>query len=99
MESRCQTLAGGTYKVRWQGYLGQDSWEREENLAGAWAAVEEFWVALEEPMPDSEVFRKTNEVGRRLRCQSPKRRNRRGDGRLLLMEKQQSDTSLNSKMI
>ena len=27
------------------------------NLAGARASVEEFWFALEEPMPDSEVFR------------------------------------------
>jgi hypothetical protein len=40
------------------GYLGQDSWEREVNLAGARAAVEDFWIALEEPMPDSEVLRK-----------------------------------------
>ena len=28
------------------------------NLAGARAAVEDFWIALEEPMPDSEVLRK-----------------------------------------
>ena len=27
------------------------------NLAGARASVEEFWFALEEPMPDSEVSR------------------------------------------
>ena len=54
---------GRRYKVRWQGYLGQDSWEREVNLAGARASVEEFWFALEEPMPDSEVFRK-NKRGR-----------------------------------
>ena len=40
--------------------MGQDSWEREVNLAGARprAAVEDFWIALEELMPDSEVFRK-----------------------------------------
>ena len=40
--------------------------ERGENLAGAragQAAVEELWIALEEPMPDSEVFRK-NKRGR-----------------------------------
>ena len=51
---------GRRYKVRWQGYLGQDSWEREKNLAGASsrAAVEEFWITLKEPMPNSEVFRK-----------------------------------------
>ena len=54
---------GRRYKVRWQGYLGQDSWEREVNLAGARTSVEEFWFALEEPMPDSEVFRK-NKRGR-----------------------------------
>ena len=42
------------------GYMGQDSWEREVNHAGAIAraAVEDFWIALEEPMPDGEVFRK-----------------------------------------
>ena len=51
------------YKVRWQGYLRQDSWEREENLAGVRVAIEEFWIAHEEPMPDSEVFRK-NKQGR-----------------------------------
>jgi len=53
---------GRRYKVRWLGYLGQDSWEREVNLAaclaGARAAVEDFWIALEEPMPDSEVLGK-----------------------------------------
>ena len=27
-------------------------------MAGARAAVEEFWIALGEPMPESEVFRK-----------------------------------------
>ena len=32
------------YKVRWQGYPGQDSWEKEVNVAGARAAVEEFWL-------------------------------------------------------
>ena len=53
---------GRRYKVRWQGYLGQDSWEREENLAGARAAVEEFWIALKEPMPNSEVFRKKKTI-------------------------------------
>ena len=53
---------GRRYKVRWQGYLGQDSWEREENLAGARVAVEEFWIALKEPMPDSEVFRKNKMI-------------------------------------
>ena len=55
-------------KVRWQGYLWQESWEKEANFAGARAAVEEFWIALEEPMPDSEVFRRTdrNEVSKRL---------------------------------
>jgi hypothetical protein len=36
---------------------------REENLAGARTAVEEFWIALEGPMLDSEVFRK-NKRGR-----------------------------------
>ena len=30
---------GRKYKVRWQGYPGQDSWEREVNVAGARAAV------------------------------------------------------------
>ena len=49
---------GRKYKVRWQGYPGQDSWEREVNVTGARAAVEEFWIALGEPMPESEVFRK-----------------------------------------
>ena len=94
--------AGRRYKARWLGYLGQDSWEREVNLAGARAAVEDFWIALEEPMPDSEVmsevFRKTNEVGRRVRIQ-PLRRRRRGRRRLWLMKKQQSGISLDSKMI
>ena len=28
------------------------------NVAGARAAVEEFWLVLGEPMPESEVFRK-----------------------------------------
>jgi hypothetical protein len=37
---------------------GQDSWEREVNAAGARASVEEFWLALDEPMPESEEFRK-----------------------------------------
>ena len=37
---------GSRYKVRWPGYLGQDSWEREENLAGARVAVEEFTALL-----------------------------------------------------
>ena len=46
------------YKVKWEGYPGQDSWEREVNVAGARASVEEFWLALGEPMPESEVFRK-----------------------------------------
>ena len=46
--------AGIKYKVRWQGYLGQDSWERGVNLAGARVAMEEFWIALEELMSDSE---------------------------------------------
>ena len=27
-----------------------------KNVAGARAAVEEFWLALGEPMPESEVF-------------------------------------------
>ena len=27
-------------------------------MAGARASVEEFWLALDEPMPESEVFRK-----------------------------------------
>ena len=49
---------GRKYKVRWQGYPGQDSWEREVSVAGARAAVEEFWLTLGEPMPESEVFRK-----------------------------------------
>ena len=36
---------GRRYKVRvrWLGYMGHDSWEREVNLAGARAAVEDFW--------------------------------------------------------
>ena len=90
---------GWRYKVRWQGYLGHDSWKREENLAGARAAVEEFWIAFEEPMPDSEVFRK-NKLGRQkiqtsITC--PRRRNKRREGRPLLMKKHQGDTSLNSK--
>ena len=41
------------YKVKWEGYPGQDSWEREVNVAGARASVEEFWLALGEPMPES----------------------------------------------
>ena len=38
---------GRKYKVRWQGYPGQDSWEREVNVTGARASVEEFWLALD----------------------------------------------------
>ena len=34
----------------WQGYPGQDSWERETNVAGARGAVKDFWAALQEPM-------------------------------------------------
>ena len=48
---------GRKYKVRGRGYPGQDSWDREVNVAGATAAVEEFWLTLGEPMPESEVFR------------------------------------------
>jgi hypothetical protein len=53
-----ESEAGRKYKVRWQGYTSQDSWEREVNVAGARASVAEFWLALDEPMPESEVFRK-----------------------------------------
>jgi hypothetical protein len=49
---------GRKYKVKWQGYPGQDSWEREANVAGARSSVEEFWFALGEPMPESAIFRK-----------------------------------------
>ena len=49
---------GRRYQVRWLGYLGQVSWEREMILAGARVGVEDLWIALEEPMLDSEVFRK-----------------------------------------
>ena len=38
--------------------MGQDSWEREVNVAGAMASVEEFWLAFDEPMPEREVFKK-----------------------------------------
>ena len=48
---------GRRYKVKWQVYLGQDSWESEVNLADVRTSVEGFWFALEEPMPDSGVFR------------------------------------------
>ena len=52
---------GRKYKVRWQGYLDQDSWEGEVNVhvaSRARASAEEFWLALDQPMPESEVFRK-----------------------------------------
>ena len=49
--------ASRRYKVRWLGYLGQVSWEREVNLAGARAGVEDFWIALEEPMPEKKQTR------------------------------------------
>jgi len=48
---------GRRYKLKWQGYRGQDSREREVNLAGARTPVEEFLFVLEEPMPDIEVFK------------------------------------------
>ena len=53
-------------KVRWQGCPGQDSWEREVNVAGARAAIEESWLTLGEPMPESEVFRKKKDEKKRL---------------------------------
>ena len=55
-----RALACGTtkYKVSWQGYPGQESWERGVNVAGARASVEEFWLAFDQQMPESEVFRK-----------------------------------------
>ena len=86
---------GRRYKVRWQGYQGQDSWEREVNLAGARATVEEFWSALEEPMPDSEVFRKDKRGRQKMSIvtSSTKKKKRRWR-RLWLMKKQQSDISL-----
>ena len=58
---------GRRYTVVWQGYLGQDPWEREINVAGARGAVEDFWAALQEPMPESEVFRK-NKRSRQVLC-------------------------------
>ena len=58
--------AGRRYKVVWQEYPGQDSWEREINMAGARGAVEDFWAALHEPMPESEVFRKNKRCRQKL---------------------------------
>ena len=62
--------------------IGQDSWEREENLACARVAVEGFWIALEEPMPDSEVFRKKKRGRQKTptpttACKKRRKRNRR----------------------
>ena len=48
--------------MRWQGHLGQDLWEREVDVAGARASVEEFWLALGGPIPESEVFRKDRKI-------------------------------------
>ena len=56
-----QKAQGEVARPQGLGYPGQDSWERGVNVAGARASVEEFWLALGEPMPESEVFRK-NEI-------------------------------------
>ena len=78
---------GRRYKVRWQGYLGQDSWEREENLAGARAAVEEFWIALEEPMPDNEVFRKNKRGRQKIETSITKKKKQKKREKIIVDEK------------
>ena len=59
-------VVGLRYKVLWQGYPGHDSWERKINVVGARGAVEDFWAALQEPMPESEVFRKNKRCRQKL---------------------------------
>jgi hypothetical protein len=44
-----ESSLGRRYKVVWLDFPGKDSWEREENLAGAEKAVSEFWIMLGEP--------------------------------------------------
>ena len=78
---------GRRYKVRWQGYLGQESWEGEENLVGARAAVEEFWIALEEPMPDSEVFRKNKRGRQKIEASITKKKKQKKRGEIVVDEK------------
>ena len=81
---------GRRYKVRWLGYLGHDPWGKEVNLAaclaGARAAIEDFWIALEEPMPDSEVLR-NHKRGRQMIANSTNQEKKKKKEKIVVDEK------------
>ena len=63
--------------------------ERGENLAGAragQAAVEELWIALEEPMPDSEVFRKNKQGRQKIEMSTSKKKKQKKRAQIVVDE-------------